>query len=81
MNTFQEYANTYRAMFLWAQKTFKEDRQGLATYILESLAAGEPDCVFFELLALTGDKAYNGTTILKVADAMLNTIPEERTAS
>lgn len=81
MNTIQEYANTYRAMFLWAQANYAKDRVGLAQYILESIAAGEPDCVFFDILALTGDKAYNGSSILKAADLILNTIPEERDAS
>ncbi|NDG29278.1 hypothetical protein EB118_04145 [bacterium] len=76
--TFQDYANTYRAMFRWMHDNFEGDRMGLAQYILECIAAGEPDCVFFELLVLTGDKAYNGTSILKVADAILNTVPIER---
>lgn len=81
MNTIQDYANTYRAMFKWAQENYAENRYGLAQYILESIAAGEPDCVFFDILALTGDKAYNGTTILKAADLILKTVPEERNAS
>lgn len=76
--TFQDYANTYRAMFRWIHDNYSEDRVGLAQYILECIAAGEPDCIFFNLLELTGDKAYNGTTILKVADAILKTVPVER---
>lgn len=80
LTTIQDYANTYRAMFKWAQENYASDRIGLAQYILESIAAGEPDCVFFDILALTGDKAYNGTTILKAADLILNTAPEERNA-
>lgn len=81
LETIQDYANTYRAMFKWAQENYADNRIGLAQYILESIAAGEPDCVFFDILALTGDKAYNGTSILKAADLILKTVPEERNAS
>lgn len=81
MKTIQQYVNENRAFTLWAQENYIGDRAGLAQYLLESIAAGEPDCIFFELLALTGDRSYNGTTLLKAADLVLNTKPQERKVS
>ena len=81
MNNIQQFANEYPAFINWARLNYEGDPVGLAQYILESIAAGEPDCIFFELLELTGDKSFDGDTLIKAADLVLTTTPEKRGVS
>lgn len=68
---FQSYANQYPAMFKWCQREYSNNPGGLFLYIVEAIAAGPDDCVFFDMFI----DAEND--MRKLVELILSTNPEE----
>lgn len=69
-NSLQKYADEYPAMFNWCQREYSNNPAGLYFYIVEAIAAGNDDCVFFDMLIdLGGD-------MKTLVDLILTTKPQ-----
>lgn len=68
---FQGYANQYPDMFKWCQRKYEKNPEGLAEYMLLSIASSGLECTFIDLICLADND------ILKASELILTTNPEK----